>query len=56
MLLLYLLLGISAAVVVSVALALYVRVRRQMKHSAAHRTEHNGAELDGTGHLPPHEN
>jgi formate/nitrite transporter FocA (FNT family) len=50
MLLLYLLLGISAAVVVSVALALYVRVRRQLKHSAAHRTE-----LDGPGHKPPPE-
>jgi formate/nitrite transporter FocA (FNT family) len=55
MLLLYLLLGISAAVVVSVALALYVRVRRQMKHSTAHRMEHNGAELDSPGHSPPPE-
>jgi hypothetical protein len=38
----FLILGVSAAVVVSVALRLYVRVRRQMKQSAARR-----AELDG---------
>jgi hypothetical protein len=38
----FLILGVSAGVVVSVALRLYVRVRRQMKQSAARR-----AELDG---------
>ena len=41
----FLILGVSAAVVVSVALALYMRVRRQMNRSAAHR-----AELDGVDH------
>ncbi|SPE43769.1 exported hypothetical protein [Candidatus Sulfotelmatobacter sp. SbA7] len=43
-------LGISVAVVVSVALTLYMRVRRQMKRSAAH-----SAELDGLDHSPPPE-
>ena len=43
-------LGISVAVVVSVALTLYMRVRRQMKRSAAHP-----AELDGLDHPPPEE-
>jgi len=33
----FLLLGISTAVVVSVAVSLYMRVRRQMKSAAAHR-------------------
>jgi hypothetical protein len=40
-------LGISVAVVVSVALTLYMRVRRQMKRAAAHH-----AELDGLGSPP----
>ena len=44
----FLILGVSTAVVVSVALTLYMRVRRQMKRSAAHR-----AELDGLNHSPP---
>jgi len=44
----FLILGVSAAVVVSVALALYMRVWRQMKRSAAHR-----AEPDGLDHSPP---
>jgi hypothetical protein len=44
----FLILGVSTAVVVSVALTLYMRVRRQMKHSATH-----GAELDGLDHSPP---
>ncbi len=52
---LFLILGVSAAVVVSVALALYVRVRRQMKRSAAQRTEPNGTELDDPGLSPPPE-
>jgi hypothetical protein len=43
-------LGISVAVVVSVALTLYMRVRRQMKRAAAHP-----AELDGLDHSPPPE-
>jgi uncharacterized protein YneF (UPF0154 family) len=43
-------LGISVAVVVSVALTLYMRVRRQMKRSAAHPPE-----LDGLDHSPPPE-
>jgi len=38
----FLILGVSTVVVVSVALSLYVRVRRQMKRSAAHRAERNG--------------
>jgi preprotein translocase subunit YajC len=42
----FLILGVSTAVVVSVALALYMRVRRQMKRTAAHR-----AELDSLDHL-----
>jgi membrane protein required for beta-lactamase induction len=46
----FLILGVSTAVVVSVALALYMRVRRQMKLSAAHR-----AEIDGLDHLSPPE-
>jgi hypothetical protein len=44
----FLILGVSTAVVVSVALTLYMRVRRQMKRSAAHR-----AEIDGLDHSPP---
>jgi len=44
----FLILGVSTAVVVSVALTLYMRVRRQMKRSATHR-----AELDGLNHSPP---
>jgi hypothetical protein len=44
----FLILGVSAAVVVSAALALFMRVRRQMKRSAAQR-----AERDGADHLPP---
>ncbi len=46
----FLILGVSAVVVVSVALTLYVRVRRQMKRSAAHT-----AELDGLNHSSPPE-
>jgi len=44
----FLILGVSAAVVVSVALTIYMRVRRQMKLAAAHR-----AEIDGLDHSPP---
>ncbi len=44
----FLILGVSAAVVVSVALTLYMRVRRQLKRSAAHTPEPGG--LD---HSPP---
>src|ERR1700736_2973125 len=44
----FLILGVSTAVVVSVALTLYMRVRRQMKRSAAHR-----AEVDGLEHSSP---
>jgi hypothetical protein len=46
----FLILGVSAAVVVSVALTLYMRVRLQLKRSAAHR-----AEIDGLDHSPPPE-
>jgi hypothetical protein len=46
----FLILGVSSAVVVSVALTLYMRVRRQMKRSAAHR-----AELDARDHSSPPE-
>ncbi|MFZ1130203.1 MAG: hypothetical protein WBV31_14735 [Terriglobales bacterium] len=44
----FLILGVSTLVVVSVALTLYMRVRRQMKRSAAPR-----AELNGLDHTPP---
>jgi hypothetical protein len=44
----FLILGVSTVVVVSVALSLYMRVRRQMKRSAAQR-----AERDGLDHSPP---
>jgi ABC-type uncharacterized transport system YnjBCD ATPase subunit len=44
----FLILGVSTAVVVSVAVTLYLRVRRQMKRSAAQR-----AELDGLDHSSP---
>jgi hypothetical protein len=46
----FLILGVSVAVVVSVALTLYMRVRRQMKPSAARR-----ADLDGPDHTSPPE-
>jgi len=46
----FLILGVSAAVVVSVAFTLYMRVRRQMKRSAAH-----AAEIDGPNHSSPPE-
>jgi hypothetical protein len=46
----FLILGVSAVVVVSVALSLYMRVRRQMKRTAAQR-----AELDGLDHTSPPE-
>jgi hypothetical protein len=35
----FLILGVSLAVVVSVALTIYMRVRRHMKPSAAHKAE-----------------
>jgi hypothetical protein len=35
----FLILGVSSAVVVSVVVLLYMRVRRQMKHSAALKAE-----------------
>jgi preprotein translocase subunit YajC len=44
----FLILGVSIAVVVSVALTIYMRVRRQMKRSAAHK-----AEADGVDHSSP---
>jgi hypothetical protein len=44
----FLILGVSAAVVVSVALTLYMRVRRQMKRSEAHKPE-----FDGPDHSAP---
>jgi hypothetical protein len=44
----FLILGVSTAVVVSVALSLYMRVRQQMKRSTANRTER-----DGLDHSPP---
>jgi hypothetical protein len=44
----FLILGVSTAVVVSVAVTLYMRVRRQMKRSAARR-----AELDTLDHSSP---
>ena len=44
----FLILGVSAAVVVSVALTLYMRVRKQMKRAAANR-----ADLDGLDQSVP---
>jgi len=44
----FLILGFSTVVVVSVALVIFMRVRRQMKRTAAHRTE-----LDGLDHSSP---
>jgi hypothetical protein len=44
----FLILGVSTAVVVSVALTIYVRVRWQMKRAAAHR-----ADLDSLDHSSP---
>jgi hypothetical protein len=46
----FLILGVSTAVVVSVALGLYMQVRRQMKRAAAHR-----AEIGGIDHSSPPE-
>jgi hypothetical protein len=46
----FLILGVSTVVVVSVVLSLYMRVRRQIKRSAAHR-----AERDGIDHSSPPE-
>jgi hypothetical protein len=44
----FLILGVSTAVVVSVAITLYMRLRRQMKRSAAHK-----AEFDVLDHSSP---
>jgi hypothetical protein len=44
----FLILGVSTAVVVSVALTIYMRVRRQMKRSAARK-----ADPDGLDHSSP---
>jgi preprotein translocase subunit YajC len=38
----FLILGVSIVVVVSVALTIYMRVRRQMKRSTAHKAETDG--------------
>jgi hypothetical protein len=38
----FLILGVSTAVVVSVALTIFMRVRRQMKATAAHKAELEG--------------
>jgi hypothetical protein len=46
----FLILGVSTVVVVSVALSLYMRVRRQMKRSATYR-----GESDGLDHSSPPE-
>jgi hypothetical protein len=44
----FLILGVSTAVVVSVALTIFMRVRRQMKATAAHKAELEG--LDRSSH------
>jgi len=44
----FLILGVSTAVVVSVALTIYLRVRRQMRRTTAHKEE-----LDGLDHPSP---
>ena len=46
----FLILGVSAAVVVLVALTLYMRVRTQMKRSAVSRTA-----IEGLDHVSPPE-
>jgi len=38
----FLILGVSSALVVTVAVSLYMQVRRQMKNSAAHKAESDG--------------
>jgi hypothetical protein len=38
----FLILGVSAAVIVSVGLTIFMRVRRQMKRSAVHKPELDG--------------
>lgn len=51
----FLILGISLVLVVSVVVSLYMRVRKQMKASAALKAEPDGL-TDGSGHdgdLPP---
>ncbi|MFZ3265832.1 MAG: hypothetical protein WA172_17630 [Terriglobales bacterium] len=47
----FLILGVSLVLVVSVVVALYMRVRRQMKRSAALEAESDG--LDQHPPLPP---
>jgi preprotein translocase subunit YajC len=42
----FLILGFSAVVVVLVAIALFIRVRRQMKKSTTHRADLNAADRD----------
>jgi preprotein translocase subunit YajC len=44
----FLILGVSTAVVVLVALTIYMRVRRQMKRTAAHKEE-----VDALDHSSP---
>jgi hypothetical protein len=46
----FLILGVSAVLVVSVAVSLYMRVRRQMKDAAALKAESDGLEQ---GPYPP---
>jgi len=40
----FLILAISIAAIVSVALTIYMRVRRQMKRAAAHPADHSSPE------------
>jgi preprotein translocase subunit YajC len=42
----FLILGLSAVVVVLVAITLFIRVRRQMKKSTTHRVGLNAADRD----------
>jgi uncharacterized membrane protein len=46
----FLILGFSAVVVVLVAITLFIRVRRQMKHSTTHHSTTHRAELDAVDH------
>jgi hypothetical protein len=42
----FLILGVSFVLIVSVAISLYMRVRRQMKHLADMKPESNGLDQD----------
>jgi hypothetical protein len=49
----FLILGVSLVLVVSVAVSLYMRLRKQMKDSAALRAESDGPDDGSHKDLPP---